>query len=74
MSVNYAEQLSPYPHKGAVGQKEHSETTITLDEKINKLTQLFNNCKGHIVVHTGAGLSTAAGIPDFRGPNVRFQT
>merc|ERR1712032_1243901 len=69
MSVNYSEQLSPYPNKGAVGQKEYSETAESLNSKINRLTQIFNQYKGHIVVHTGAGISTSCGIPDFRGPN-----
>ena len=36
--------------------------------KVERLTELVRNAR-HIVVHTGAGCSTAAGIPDFRGPN-----
>ena len=38
-----------------------------LDVKIEEFIKLFRESK-HIVVHTGAGVSTAAGIPDFRGP------
>ena len=38
-----------------------------LDVKIAEFVKLFRESK-HIVFHTGAGVSTAAGIPDFRGP------
>lgn len=69
MSVNYNDQLSPYEHKGKVGHKEYTETKISLQDKIIKLTEIFKQAKGHITVHTGAGLSTSSGIPDFRGPN-----
>ena len=38
-----------------------------IQSKMAELVKLFRESK-HIVVHTGAGVSTAAGIPDFRGP------
>merc|ERR1712061_36004 len=68
MSVNYSEQLSPYPFKGAVGQKEFNETEKSFKQKVETLTSYFKKYKGIITVHTGAGISTSSGIPDFRGP------
>lgn len=38
-----------------------------LDEKTKEFIRIFREAR-HVVVHTGAGVSTAAGIPDFRGP------
>lgn len=67
MSCIYAVGLSKYEDKGVCGLKEIHDASSLLDEKVNKLAKMIKEAK-HVVVHTGAGISTSAGIPDFRGP------
>lgn len=70
MSVNYASGLSPYEHKGKCGMPEIFDSPAELEEKVANLAQLILQSR-HMVVITGAGISTASGIPDFRGPSGR---
>ena len=72
MSVNYASGLSPYDHKGKCGLPETFDDPQTLKEKIRILTEMVKSSK-HVIFHTGAGISTSAGIPDFRGPKGMFK-
>lgn len=67
MSVNYASRLSDYDYKGKCGLPELFDSPTKLEEKVTVLCDLLTSCR-HAVVHTGAGISTSAGIPDFRGP------
>jgi len=67
MSCNYADGLSAYENKGILGRPEKFDTSSEVEAKVNELAKLVKNAR-HIVVHTGAGISTSAGIPDFRGP------
>jgi mono-ADP-ribosyltransferase sirtuin 6 len=67
MSAGYAARLSAYPNKGLVGLPELRETQRTLHHKLQKLTALVRKSQ-HLVILTGAGISTSTGIPDFRGP------
>jgi len=67
MSCSYAEGLSEYHDKGKLGVPEKFDGVSDIDDKVRLLTEWVKNAK-HIVVHTGAGISTSAGIPDFRGP------
>lgn len=67
MSCNYADGLSPYENKGKLGLAEKFDSKEEVTEKASRLATWIQEAK-HVVVHTGAGISTAAGIPDFRGP------
>lgn len=77
MSCNYAEGLSPYDNKGKLGLPEKWDSPEEVDEKVDRLAGWFREAKearkdeggpgtGGAVFHTGAGVSTSAGIPDFR--------
>ena len=68
MSCNYAEGLSPYDHKGKLGQAEIFDSPEEVDRKVDLLAKWISEESSHTVFYTGAGISTSAGIPDFRGP------
>ena len=67
MSVNYATGLSSYDYKGKCGMPETFDAEEVLQDKIHELAEMVRRSQ-HLVVHTGAGISTSVGIPDFRGP------
>ncbi|GKV19361.1 hypothetical protein SLEP1_g29637 [Rubroshorea leprosula] len=67
MSLGYAEKLSYIEDVGKVGMAEFFDSSRVLEEKIEQLAKMIEKST-HLVVFTGAGISTSCGIPDFRGP------
>lgn len=65
--MNYAAGLSPYADKGVCGLPESFDNSEELKAKVETLAEMIKESK-YLVVHSGAGISTSAGIPDFRGP------
>jgi hypothetical protein len=60
--ADYAARLSDYKNKGKCGLPEHTDSSRVLFNKLNKLHALVSSSK-YIVILTGAGISTSAGIP-----------
>ena len=55
-------------------KKEYFDSPEELERKVEKLAELVRNSK-HMVAFTGAGISTACGIPDYRsGANTCLPT
>lgn len=66
---SYAERLTPRQEKGGgLGNPEHRDDEFVGASKIMKLVDLLRNSKKCVIL-TGAGISTSAGVSDFRGPN-----
>ncbi len=68
MSNNYASGLSAYDNKGKLGLPEKFDSPQEVESKVRTLAGWIRSASGRVVFHTGAGISTAAGLPDFRGP------
>ena len=48
--------------------KEKEDPSDILREKCEALAQVIKSCH-NLVIYVGAGISTSAKIPDYRGPN-----
>ncbi|EAN33764.1 Sir2 family protein [Theileria parva strain Muguga] len=66
-AYNYASRLKKNNNKGPLGLDELFDTNKQVVKKVNLLYEYLSK-SNNTIVHTGAGVSTGSGIPDFRGP------
>jgi mono-ADP-ribosyltransferase sirtuin 6 len=52
-------------------RQEHYDPPDVLSQKVERLAEMVRQSH-HMVAFTGAGISTSAGIPDFRGPDGKW--
>ncbi|BAM39017.1 silent information regulator protein Sir2 [Theileria orientalis strain Shintoku] len=67
-ALNYANRLKTNNNKGPLGQVELFDTSAQVSKKTSLLYDFMVESE-MAIVHTGAGVSTGSGIPDFRGPS-----
>lgn len=65
--TSYAARLMPNVAKGKCGDTEFVQDDEVVVAEVIELAGLIRHSQ-HCIIHTGAGISTAAGICDFRGP------
>lgn len=66
-AAGYADRLSSGAYFGDVDLRPEPDPPAVVAGKAAALAAAVRAAGGRVVVHTGAGISTAAGIRDFRG-------
>lgn len=66
-SQGYSDRLTPYENKGKLDLQNDPHSPLAVLYKAQYIARRIRHAQ-HVVVHTGAGISTNSGIPDFRGP------
>jgi NAD+-dependent protein deacetylase sirtuin 6 len=66
-AAGYSERLSECSNKGQLNLRDAPDPPVAVLGKVRALAAMIR-ASPHTVVHSGAGLSTSAGIADFRGP------
>lgn len=67
-SQGYSDRLTPYENKGELNLQHDPGNALAVLFQAKYIARRIRGAQ-HVVVHTGAGISTNSGIPDFRGPN-----
>lgn len=64
----YSDRLSKYSYRGKLNLCSDPDPPLSVLAKARILARRIRS-SSHVVLHTGAGISTSAGIRDFRGPS-----